>query len=242
VDFARQAEMELVAISGEQTQYLWVTLRKRPRPSLDAVTSTSSSSSSIPQRGPGAAISLWIRNAPYGSDLTTLSAQINGQPVRGSYISPIAAEGGCQMNVILPRNLAIGAAEVALLHHGEVMDPARTITIEPALLFPRVALVCDAKNVAMEMSSESGGVKVLIEDLEDPAAIEFQLGGTTVEDVDVTCTNRVLDQYLFCFLLPPGGKDGPQTLAVYCSGREVYQAELDVRLPTVASRKAVLDA
>ena len=111
------------------------------------------------------------------------------------------------MNVILPRSLAIGAAEVALLHHGEVMDPARTITIEPALLFPRVALVCDAKNVAMEMSSESGGVKVLIEDLEDPAAIEFQLGGWTVEDVDVT--RRVAESRVPGRVAEPRAAAGP---------------------------------
>jgi SAM-dependent methyltransferase len=241
VDFARESRMELVALSGEQTQYMWVTLRKRPRPSLEAVTSVSSGSTRIPQRGPCAAISLWIRNAPMGSDLTTLSAHINGEQVRGTYLSPIADEGGCQMNVTLPRNLPVGEVEVALAHYGEVTGPARFITIEPALLVPRVAAVSDAKNIAMEMRSESGGVKVLIEDLEDPGAIEFQLAGTAVEDVDITSTNQVLNQYLFSFLLPRGTEEGPQTLSVYFAGRVLYQAELDIRLPA-APDKITLDA
>lgn len=242
VEFARETGMELVAMSGEHTQYLWVTLRKRPRPVLRAVTSTSGDTSSVPQRGPAAAVSLWMRNAPGGADLTTLSARINGQLVRGSYLSPIASDGGCQMNVRLPEGLPAGRAEVELLHQGEVTGPALTITVEPSLLVPRVVGVCDARNVAMEMRSESGGVKVLIEDVEDADTLEFQLAGADVKDFDVTCTNRVLDQYLFSFLVPEGVVDGPATLAVYFRGRVVYQAEVEIRLPVAAPHFAILDA
>src|SRR5581483_1100061 len=125
-------------------------------PRLQAVTSTSGGSAMIPQRGPAAAVSLWIQNAPGGSDLTTLRARIGGREARGTYLSPIAADGGCQMNVTLPRRIAAGTTEVALVHRGEVVGPALAITVEPAVLVPRVVGVCDAKNVAMEMRSESG--------------------------------------------------------------------------------------
>ncbi len=247
VDFAREAGMELVGMTGEQTQYLWVTLRKRQRPSLDAVTSSSGSSTSVPQRGPGAAISLWIRNAPSGADLTTLSARIShpsslgGELVRGAYLSPIGTGGGCQMNLILPRNLPIGAVEVALVHQGEVLGPARVINVEPAALVPRVVAVCDAKNIPMEMRSESGGLKVLIENLEDPGTIRFQLGEKTIEDVDVSPTSRVLEQFLFSFRLPGDIGDGPQTLVVRFDGRIVYQAELEVQLPMAARQSSFPD-
>jgi hypothetical protein len=145
------------------------------------------------------------------------------------------------MNVTLPRDLPLGPVEVALAHHGELMSPPHLITIEPALLVPRVAAVSDAKNIAMEMRSDSGGVKVLIEDLEDPAAIEFQLGRWVVEDIDITFTNQILNQYLFSLLLPGGMDDGPQSLAVYFDGRMLYQAELEIRMP-VSPDTITLDA
>jgi len=242
VDFARGAGMELVGIYGEQTQYLWVTLRKPPRPSLDAVTSTSSSSTNIPQRGPGAAISLWIRNAPPGADLIKFGAQINGETVRGSYLSPISRDGGCQMNVTLPRDLPLGEVEVALVDHGRVLAPRLTITVEAAVLVPRVVGVCDAKNIAMEMRSESGGIKVLVEDLEDPGTMEFQIDGLVVVDVDITSTNLVLSQYLFSFLLPRGLGDGPRMLAVYFRDRIIYQAEVTIALGVGAPIPILLEA
>jgi ubiquinone/menaquinone biosynthesis C-methylase UbiE len=242
VEFAQAAGMELVAMSGEETQYLWVTLRKRPRPALHAVTSSSSSATQVPQRGPGAAISLWIRDTPIGADLTTLSAHVGGQAVRGSYLSPIASDGGCQMNVTLPRNVAAGVVEVALVYQHELLHPALSITIEPALLVPRVVGICDAKNIAMELRSESGGLKVLIEDLEDPGTMEFQLAGIDVTDVDITCTNKVLNQFLFSWLLPHGVRNGLQTLEVYYSGRVLYHAEVAIRKPLEAPQIAVLDA
>ncbi len=228
--------MELVALSSEQTQYMWVTLRKRPRPFLDAVTSTSSSSTSVPQRGPQAAVSLWIRNAPSGADLTTLRAQINGEPVRGAYLTPILADGRCQMNVTLPRNLPIGTVEVALVCNGEVMSPMRAISIEPVLLVPRVSAVYDARNMAMEKRSESGGLKILMEGIEEPGTIEFQLADKRIENIDVTVTNQVLYQCLFS-LIPPGIY-GPQTLATYSGGRRVYRDDVDIQIP-VATLVAV---
>jgi ubiquinone/menaquinone biosynthesis C-methylase UbiE len=232
-DFARQSGMELVAITGEQTQYLWVTLRKRPQPVLQAVTSSSGDATKVPQRGPGAAISLWIEHAPAGADLTSLSAQIRGQLVRGSYLSPKTPKGGCQINVTLPRDLGAGDVEIALVYEGKAVGAPRSITVEPAVLVPRVTIVCDAVNVAMKMRSESGGLKVVLEDLEDPTAIEFRLGGTTIRDVDVTCTNLVLSQYLFSFLLPIKLKNGALRFDVYFQGRLIYQAEVEVGTPVI---------
>jgi SAM-dependent methyltransferase len=242
VDFACQAGLELVGLSGEGTQYLWVTLRKPPQPALDAVTSCSSASTRIPQRGPGASISLWIRNAPATADLTTLMAQINGQLVRGSYLSPIDAQGGCQMNVTLPRNLPLGDAEVALIHRGEVVSSSRVVTIEPAPPVPRIAVICDAKDAAMEMRSDSGGLKVLIQDLEEAEAIAFQVAGKPVDNVDVSSTNRILEQYLFSLLLPPDTPNGPQALAITYQGNLVYQGEVEIRSPWVAPPAVILDA
>jgi ubiquinone/menaquinone biosynthesis C-methylase UbiE len=231
VDFAREARMELVGLTGEQTQYLWVTLRKPPRPTLLAVTSTSSASTTIPQKGPAAAISLWIQNAPGGSDLTLLSAQIDGREVRGLYLSPIAADGRCQMNACLPADVPLGRVDVALAYHGQVMGPAHSITVERALLIPRVVGVVDAKNVAMEMRSDSGGIKVLIEEVEALDHLAFQLGGVEVKDVDITCTNRILDQYLFTFLVPPEVEEGSVSLSVYFRGRVVYEASVEICTP-----------
>jgi SAM-dependent methyltransferase len=234
VDFARHSKMELVALSGEKTQYMWVTLRKRLAPSLRAVTSTSTGSGSVPQRGPQAAISLWIQNAGSDSDLTSLHAQINGEIVRGTYLSPIGANGACQLNVVLPRKLPLGTVNVALVADGEVLGPTHVITVEPVDLAPQVMGVCDADNFALELRSQSGGLKVFMENVGKPDDVRFEITGTPAKDVDITPTNLIRDEYLFSFLLPPGTENGKQILSVYAGGQLLWRHEVEIALSPIS--------
>jgi SAM-dependent methyltransferase len=235
VDFARGSKMELVALSGEKTQYMWVTLRKRLAPSLRAVTSSSTGSASVPLRGPQAAISLWIEHAGSHADLTSLEAQINGETVRGTYLSPIGANGACQLNVVLPRELPLGKVNVALVADGEVLDPTHAITVEPVDLAPQVIGVCDADNFAMELRSQSGGLKVFMENVGMPDDVRFEISGALAKDVEITPTNLIRDEYLFSFLLPPGTENGKQVLSVLAGGRLLWRHEVEVDLSTISN-------
>lgn len=224
VDFARRHYLELVALSGVGTQYMWVTLRKPndAGPALEAVTAAQDGSSKVPQRGSGAALSLWLRNVREGTDLTSLYAIINSQPVRGCYLSPIGPLGSCQMNVVLPWDVATGTAEVDLLYQGVVSGKPKTITVEAVELVPRVAAVYDAINTTLSMESESGGLKVLIEDVSDPEKIGFRLGELSMAEVDAVSTNPSLGEFLFSMLLP-ASLSGEATLSILFEDREVFR-------------------
>ncbi len=109
--FAREHYMQFVAVSGVQTQYLWVTLRKPPTrlPELDfshvilkAVTGTNGKCS-VPERGQESAVSLWMDGMPQAADLAQLRVGMDGVLLQGCYISPIGESGGCQLNAVLPR-------------------------------------------------------------------------------------------------------------------------------------------
>ena len=230
-DFARGNGLELVALTGEGTQYLWVTLRKPKvhvyEPTLEAVTAIHDGSSTVPQRGRHAAVTLWVKNAAEGTDLTTLGANINGTSVRGCYLSPIGRDGGCQMNVMLPKDVRAGMAEVALVYKGVVLGMPKTIFVEAVEPIPRVIAIYDAIDTTLSMQTDSGGLKVLIEDVVEPEKIRFRLGGQSIADVDVVCASRVLGQFLFSMVLPPS-LSGEVRLSILIEPQEFFGAMVQI--------------
>jgi SAM-dependent methyltransferase len=227
LEFVRASSMELVALQGAGTQYLWVTLRKSRPPVLTAVTSPAGTAS-VPGAGPASVISLWIGDAPDNCDLTTLMACVQGQNVRGAYLSPVSPEKFCQMNVALPRDLPAGPVEVALIYRGTVARETRQIVVERTTLQPKVVFVCDAVDHTMHNQSASRALKVLIENVELPNQVAFLVAGVAVEHVDLTCIDQGLNRYLYSFGLPAGIASGFQTLTVVSQGREAYTAAIAV--------------
>ncbi|HTB14403.1 MAG TPA: methyltransferase domain-containing protein [Bryobacteraceae bacterium] len=239
VDFARKHYLELVALSGVGTQYMWVTLRKPNSvvsgPTLEAVTGADGSSS-VPQHGRGAALSLWLRNVSEGTDLTILGATINSQPVRGCYLSAIGPEGGCQMNLILPWDVASGVAEVDLLYKGVVLGKPKTIAIEAIELVPCVVAIHDAIDTTLLMESESGGMKILVENVSDPEQIRFCLGGRNITEVDIVSTNPGLCQFLFSILLPQD-LSGQVKISVLAEDRELFAGFVKIAPPGTGEKQ-----
>ena len=242
VDFARRNGLELVAMTGEGTQYLWATLRKPnvhvSGPRLDAVTAIHDGANhdglaTVPQRGTRAAVSLWVKNVSEGTDLTTLGAKINGAFVRGCYLSPIGRDAGCQMNVMLPKDVSAGMAEVALVYKDVVLGTPKTIFIEAVDPIPRVVAVYDAIDTTLSMQSESGAMKVLMEDVGEPEKIGFRLDDRSVAEVDVVCTNRVLGQFLFSLQLPPS-LSGEMRLSILIGAHEIFDAMVEISAPVTA--------
>jgi len=235
VDFARRNYMELVALSGEGTQYLWVTLKKPkahvPEIILDAVTAAHDGSSTVPQRGRNAALSLWVKNVSEGTDLTTLSVSINGTAVRGYYLSAIGWDGGCQMNVMLPKDVPVGLAEVALVYRGVVTGIPKTILVEAVDLIPRIIAIYDSINTTLLMQSESGAMKVLMEDVGEPEKISFRVGDQTLANVDVVSTNLFSRQFLFSLYFP-SPLSGEVKLSIFIQGQELFGGIVKISAPS----------
>jgi len=229
-EFARDHHLQLVALSGLQTQYMWVTLRKPPsglpEPDfshviLKAVTAASRGEHSVPQRGRDAAVSLWIEGMPEASDLAVLAAGFDGVLQQGCYLSPIAENGGCQFNVVLPKGVRTGSVPVTLHHRqGHLLAGPVPIDVTPGPPWvPRFLSVTDAINIRSKYRVETGGVKVNIEDIEQPQSVSFRVDGHAVGWMQIEFKDPITSTYEFSFYLPHNVKDGERRLDISVSGQ-----------------------
>lgn len=228
--FARENDLQLVALSGLQTQYMWVTLRKPPAQLaardlshviLKAVTAAGSAKSSVPQRGREAAVSLWIEGMPEASDLAVLAAGFDGVLQQGCYISPIGENGGCQLDAVLPRGIRTGSVRITLHDYkGTFIAGPLPIEVTPGPPWePKILSVSDGVNILAKFRIEQGGLKVTIEDLEHPQEVSFLVDGRPVEHLQYVCNDPITFTYEFAFHPSAKVKNGDRRLDISISGR-----------------------
>ena len=237
--FAREYHFLLVALSGLQTQYMWVTLRKPlaqlPKPDfshllLKAVTAAGSGKHSVPQRGREAAVSLWMDGMPEAVDLALVAVGFDGVLNRGCYISPIGENGACQFDAVLPEGAHAGEIPVTLHHYeGAVVAGPKPIEVMPGPPWqPKVLLVTDSINIASKYRIETGGVKVTIEDIEQPAQISFKVDRRAVGWMRTELKDPITFTYEFSFYLPDKVKDGERKLEISVAGLALPSLTLTV--------------
>jgi SAM-dependent methyltransferase len=237
--FSREHHLQLVALSGLQTQYMWVTLRKPPthlpEPDfshlmLKAVTAAGSGKHTVPQRGREAAVSLWMEGLPEASDLATLAAGFDSTLTKGCYISPIGENGGCQFDVVLPRGIRAGSVPVTVhTHEGiQVAGPVPIEVTPPAPWEPKVRSVTDGINILSKCRVEKGGLKVTIEDIERPEAVSFLVDGRAAEFLQYECKDPITCTYEFAFHPSPKVKNGERRLDISVAGRPLPSILLEV--------------
>lgn len=237
--FAKEQIFPLVAISGLSTQYMWTTFRK-PKPALDGyqsegvfvkdVTSATGTGRCVPARGPGAAISLWIEGMPEWASLADCTIWFSDREEMGCYLSPVSESGGCQLNSRLPEDLVPGEYEVRLRILGQPVANEHTILVTvPPPRMPRVLSVTDGINLTSRYRVETGGAKVVIEDVAAPAGVSFTVAGKPVEFVQFECKDPITSTYEYAFHLAdktPRGKGRP--LSVKMDDQELGLIELEV--------------
>jgi ubiquinone/menaquinone biosynthesis C-methylase UbiE len=237
--FARKQHLQLVAVSGVQTQYMWVTLRKPPAqlPELDfshlslkAVTAASSGKRSVPQRGHESAVSLWMDGVPKAADLAQLLVGMDGVLRQGCYISPIGENGGCQFNALVPRGVRPGSLQVTLHdHQGTVLAGPVPIEVTPGPAWePKLLSITDGINLLSKNRSENGSLKVTIEDVERPEHVSFLVEGRPIKDLEPICTDPITFTYEFTLYLSNKVENGERRLDISISGRELSSAVLTV--------------
>jgi SAM-dependent methyltransferase len=219
VDFSRAHGFQLVAFSGEGTQYMLATFRKplgppAAQPSngvVNAVTSTRDASSTVPQRGPQSAVCLWTQGLPDNCGLENLAVTFNG--IEGSicYLSPLGPYGACQINVLLPKNTPTGKAEVALFVSGQRVGEKYIDVIAAPPRRPAIVSVTDGIDLNSPNRITSASLKVILQDIENPSDVSFQIGGGRAE-FDVQCTNPILEEFEFTLPIPPGLGPGHHSL------------------------------
>ncbi len=234
--YALRHALQLLALEGAATQYMWVTIRKplpvAPLPAGPAIirriTNSESSEPVAPARGRYAAISVWIENAPADADLLTLELRVRGLPSRLTYLGKPEADGIRQLNAVLPAGLATGIAPVELLYRGASLASSafRIIPASPAV--PRLVEAVDGHNISLGTRIVSRTVKLFLEELDAPEHLHASVAGQPCEDYSILCTDPMGPRHEVNFRLPDG-LHGPQTLRVELGRRLLGAIPIEIQ-------------
>jgi len=229
-DFARDNDLQLLAIEGEGTQYMWTTWRKQPDAWRNRLRNTGPQAAiersggahtgepAVPQSGRFAYASFRIERMPAGCDLVGLEVKFDGIAGTPCYLGAPEWDGIVQLNVLLPPRVRCGVVPVEVLWLGKPICPAAWLrVIPPGPVVPRVCSVTDGTNLLAGARVESGSLKVILEDLSDAAAVSASLDGQPVEGLEWFETDALAGRFEFNLQLPPGVSPGTHQLDL-CQG------------------------
>ena len=233
-EFALTNDFQLLALEGAGTQYMWVTLAKRPTgwhagllrklPSHAAVRRLTNVFGTEPlatSRGRFAAISLWIEALPPECDLLHLEASVGGLSASPFYIGPVEYDGLSQVNIALPAGIENGLQTVHLQALGEPLCPPVTLrVVPPGPTIPRVVALSDAVDLLSGATVRSGIVKLVLEEVERIAGLHASIDGQEISRFETFCVDPVPERYEINVYLPAGLPPGRHRLELGVGGRK----------------------
>ena len=232
--FAREHDFQLLALEQIQTQYMWITCRKRPRgwslgPAIRSISNALTGEAVAPASGAMAALSLWIAHLPAECDLNSLAVTAEGSRCRVIYIGTPEADGVTQVNVALPEGIRSGLVPVEVNWRGVPLCERGWARIMPAgPLVPRITAVSDGVNLLLDHRTSTGTMKVTMCEVERPEGFHARVDGLDVREIDAFCADPLNHRYEFNFRLPPGIGLGPHQLAVSYGKRVFAPAAIEV--------------
>jgi len=225
--FALDNDMQLLAMEGAGTQYLSVTLRKRPRgwraqlaarpPAagvrIRRIANAYGAGPLAASRGRFAAVSLGVETLPEECGLLDLEARIGGLPGKPFYLGPESVDGLREMRIVLPEGIATGLQPVELLWFGRALGQPATLRVAPpAPAAPRVVGLSDAVDLLAGRRIQSGAVKIILEEVEDVSQLCASLDGEPVAAIESFCVDPAPPRYEVNLRLPAGIAPGERML------------------------------
>ncbi|MBM3794727.1 MAG: methyltransferase domain-containing protein [Acidobacteria bacterium] len=227
---AREHGLQLLALEGSGTQYMWTTLR---RPAVAAasgpavihrITNANSSEPVAPVRGRFAALSLWVAGLEGGEDLLRLSVLVDGRPAFLTYLGARERDGLYQLNLHLPEGLGSGVKTVVLTLDGEPVAQSIVRLMRPGPLVPRILALSDGIDLLSGRRIVTGSVKATLEEVAEPGALTAQVswpgGAAAGLDLEHFCINPHLPSHELNFRLPEAAPPGPAEVTI-AMGRRV---------------------
>jgi SAM-dependent methyltransferase len=229
-DFARNNDLQLLALEGEGTQYMWTTWRKQPagwrsrlkntgpQATIERSGAAHTGEPVVPQSGRFAYASFRIERQPAGCDLAGLEVKFDGIAGTPCYLGPPEWDGMVQLNVLLPRGVRTGVVPVELLWLGKPLCPTAWLRIiPPGPVVPRVCSVTDGTNLLAGARVESGSIKLILEDLSDAPALRASLDGQPLEGLEWFQTDALAGRFEFNLRLPADVTPGSHEIEL-CQG------------------------
>ena len=244
LEFTQMHDIQLLALEGAGTQYMWTTWRKQPQgwqaeqadrqfPDTTArvrrITNSHSSEPGAPSRGRYASISLWVENLPPDAGLHQLRVQVGDSLGTLTYIGPPMNDGLQQVSVVLPELEATGLLPVELRWQEQPLAPLATLrVIPPGPSVPSIRSVTDGTNLVADKRIETRHVKMVLEEVARPHEIEASIGGYPVGDLEFLCTDPRPQRFEVNFRLPDDIAPGRHELHVSIGRRKLAPVMLEI--------------
>ena len=241
--FVLENDLQLLALEMIQTQYMWLTCRKRPPGWIASLANQKPECSSAirslsnavtgeavaPCTGPMAALSLWIRDLPDECDLNHMAVLVDGMPARPEYIGVPSNDRVQQLNVRLPEAIRTGVVPVEIFWLGKAICPPGWVRIiPPGPGVARLTDVTDGVNLLLNHRTATGSLKVTMVEVPNPD--DFR---ATIDDLPVVgtywfCADPVVRRYEFNFRLPEGVGPGAHRLRIGMAKRDFPPVTVEV--------------
>jgi SAM-dependent methyltransferase len=237
--FARENDMQLLALEGARTQYMWASMRKRApgwststaggRPRIRRVTNAQNSEPVVPASGRFASVTAWVEFLPADSDLNELQVIVDGLEASPTYIGPPECDGLQQLNAILPPLRRTGLVRVELFwKQKRLCEPAWLRVIPPGPQVPVLISAADGINMLSGTRITSRLVKVTLEDVPSPDSFRAEVDGAPLTEVDAFCVDPLPSKYEVNGRLPDSVMPGPHVLEIWLGRRWLGRVAIEV--------------
>ncbi|MCU1337714.1 MAG: Methyltransferase type 11 [Bryobacterales bacterium] len=244
LEFTQMHDLQLLALEGAGTQYMWTTWRKQAPGWQDGqaerqfpdttsrvrrITNSHSSEPGAPSRGRYASISLWVENLPVDAGLHHIRVQVGDSLGTVTYIGPLMNDGLQQVSVMLPELEATGLLPIELRWLEQPLAPLATLrVIPPGPSVPCICSVTDGMNLVADKRIETRQVKMILEEVARPHEIEASVDGLPVGDLEFLCTDPRPQRFEVNFRLPDEIAPGQHQLEVRIGRRKLAPVTLEI--------------
>ena len=243
-EFALAQDLQLLALEGAGTQYVWGTFCKRAagwrealqradgeatNTAIRRVTSASSPEAVVPARGRHAAFALWVEHLPSQSDLNTLRICVGGLEARLTCIGAPLIDGLQQVTAILPEGLGTGFQPFRFTCEATPVDCEGFLRlIPPGPEVPWIVSVTDGVCVGAGRTISSNTVRVSVEETHRPEDLRAAVDGRPLRRLSYVCSAPDLQRFEIDFRLPAGISAGKRQLECWLGRRYLGTTEIDV--------------
>jgi SAM-dependent methyltransferase len=238
-EYALAHDMQLLALEGTRTQYMWTTMRKRSpgwrtrgfasRARIRRITNAHNSEPVVPLRGRFASFTVWLEDLPQDCDLIGLEILVGGSPATPCYIGPPEPDGLQQLNVLLGGVDRTGVLPLSIRWNGNpICETAGVRVIPPGPLVPHILSVTDGINMLSGLRINSGCVKVTVEEMDRPESFSAELAGQPITGIDIFCADPLPPRYEINFDLPRGITPGANELRMRLGERSLGSVMLEI--------------
>ena len=244
LEFTQSRNLQVLALEGAGTQYMWTTWVKRPAdwaarmagqtfdqlPSrIRRITNATSSEPVAPSRGRFASISVWVENLPEDAGLHHLRVTIGEYIGTIIYIGPPDNVGLQQLTVILPDLEATGLLPVELRWLDTPIAPPTTLrVIPPGPSVPHLRSVTDGVNLVLPNCIETRTVKMTLEEISRPHELDATIDGKPVLNLEYFCIEPRPQVFEVNFTLPEDLGAGYYPLDVRMGRRKIATVTVQV--------------